>query len=122
VGGLFFCVFGVLGACLSAIGVIEMGSLGVIFGVFGVFWGGFGGFWGVICLFFVCFGNVFCVLCVWGVCMCVCTFSLRSICHLLFSILRSIITCTSLGSWAPVQCHEPPSIVHQALCLSDLVP
>ena len=27
-------------------------------------------------------------------------------------------------SWAlfPVQCHEPPSIVHQALCLSDLVP
>ena len=27
-------------------------------------------------------------------------------------------------SWSlsPVQCHEPPSIVHQALCLSDLVP
>ena len=31
----------------------------------------------------------------------------------------------SLGwSWflSPVQCHEPPSIVHQALCLSELVP
>ena len=29
-----------------------------------------------------------------------------------------------LGSWSlsPVQCHGPPSIVHQALCLSDLVP
>ena len=25
-------------------------------------------------------------------------------------------------SLSPVQCHEPPSIVHQALCLSDLVP
>ena len=27
-------------------------------------------------------------------------------------------------SWSlsPVQCHEPPPIVHQALCLSDLVP
>ena len=27
-------------------------------------------------------------------------------------------------SWSlsPVQCHEPPSIVHQTLCLSDLVP
>ena len=27
-------------------------------------------------------------------------------------------------SWSlsPIQCHEPPSIVHQALCLSDLVP
>ena len=27
-------------------------------------------------------------------------------------------------SWflPPVQCHEPPSIVHQALCLSDLIP
>ena len=27
-------------------------------------------------------------------------------------------------SWSqlPVQCHEPPSIVHQVLCLSDLVP
>ena len=27
-------------------------------------------------------------------------------------------------SWSlpPVQCHEPPSIVHQALCLSNLVP
>ena len=27
-------------------------------------------------------------------------------------------------SWflSPVQCHEPPSIVHQELCLSDLVP
>ena len=27
-------------------------------------------------------------------------------------------------SWSlsPVQCHKPPSIVHQALCLSDLVP
>ena len=23
---------------------------------------------------------------------------------------------------SPVQCHKPPSIVHQALCLSDLVP
>ena len=23
---------------------------------------------------------------------------------------------------SPVQCHEPPSIVHQALCLSDLIP
>ena len=30
------------------------------------------------------------------------------------------------GAWfsslPPVQCHEPPSIVHQALCLSDLIP
>ena len=26
------------------------------------------------------------------------------------------------SSLSPVQCHEPPSIVHQALCLSDLVP
>ena len=27
-------------------------------------------------------------------------------------------------SWSlsPIQCHEPPSIVHQALCLSDLAP
>ena len=25
-------------------------------------------------------------------------------------------------SLSPVQCHEPPSIVHQALCLSDLIP
>ena len=25
-------------------------------------------------------------------------------------------------SLSPVQCHEPPSIVHQALCLSDLFP
>ena len=25
-------------------------------------------------------------------------------------------------SLSPVQCHEPPYIVHQALCLSDLVP
>ena len=27
-------------------------------------------------------------------------------------------------SWSlpPEQCHEPPSIVHQALCLSDLIP
>ena len=27
-------------------------------------------------------------------------------------------------SWSlsPVQCHKPPSIVHQALCLSDLIP
>ena len=27
-------------------------------------------------------------------------------------------------SWflSPVQCHEPPSIVHQALCLADLIP
>ena len=27
-------------------------------------------------------------------------------------------------SWSlsPIQCHEPPSIVHQVLCLSDLVP
>ena len=27
-------------------------------------------------------------------------------------------------SWflPPVQCHKPPSIVHQALCLSDLIP
>ena len=27
-------------------------------------------------------------------------------------------------SWSlpPVQCHEPPSIVHQSLCLSDLIP
>ena len=27
-------------------------------------------------------------------------------------------------SWSlsPVQCHKPPSIVHQAICLSDLVP
>ena len=23
---------------------------------------------------------------------------------------------------SPVQCHKPPSIVHQALCLSNLVP
>ena len=31
-----------------------------------------------------------------------------------------------LGGWfwslPPIQCHEPPSIVHQALCLSDLIP
>ena len=27
-------------------------------------------------------------------------------------------------SWSlsPVQCHEPPSIIHQTLCLSDVVP
>ena len=36
-----------------------------------------------------------------------------------------LIPC-SLQGWywflSPVQCHEPPSIVHQAPCLSDLVP
>ena len=26
------------------------------------------------------------------------------------------------GSLSLIQCHEPPSLVHQALCLSDLVP
>ena len=34
--------------------------------------------------------------------------------------------CVSSWGWfcflSPVQCHEPPFIVHQALCLSDLVP
>ena len=25
-------------------------------------------------------------------------------------------------SWPPLECHEPPSIVLQALCLSDLIP
>ena len=38
-----------------------------------------------------------------------------------------LLFCISLSwgwSWflSSVQCHEPPSIVHQALCLSDLVP
>ena len=38
-----------------------------------------------------------------------------------------LLFCISLSwgwSWSlsPVQCHKPPSIVHQALCLSDLVP
>ena len=37
-----------------------------------------------------------------------------------------LLFCTSFPwgwSWSlsPVQCHEPPSIVHQVLCLSDLV-
>ena len=40
----------------------------------------------------------------------------------------TIFAVLHLFSWgwscflSPVQCHEPPSIVHQALCLSDLVP
>ena len=38
-----------------------------------------------------------------------------------------LLFCISISwrwSWSlpPVQCHKPPSIVHQALCLSDLVP
>ena len=36
-----------------------------------------------------------------------------------------LLFCISFSWWwswslSPVQCHEPPSIVHQALCLSDL--
>ena len=53
------------------------------------------------------------------------------------SLLFAVICKTSSGSHfsflhffsmgmvlplCPVQCHDPPSIVHQALCLSDLVP
>ena len=38
---------------------------------------------------------------------------------LLFCISFSWVWSRSLS---PVQCHKPPSIVHQALCLSDLVP
>ena len=39
-------------------------------------------------------------------------------------ILLFFISFPSGWSWSlsPAQCHEPPSIVHQALCLSDLVP
>ena len=40
------------------------------------------------------------------------------------AILLFCISFSWEWSWSlpPVQCHEPPSIVHQALCLSDLVP
>ena len=39
----------------------------------------------------------------------------------------TLLFCISFSwawSWSqsPVQCHEPPSIVHQVVCLSDLVP
>ena len=34
----------------------------------------------------------------------------------------SPISSVQFSSLSPVQCHEPPSIVHQALYLSDLVP
>ena len=40
------------------------------------------------------------------------------------NILLFCISFSWRWSWSlsPVQCHKPPSIVHQALCLSDLVP
>ena len=40
------------------------------------------------------------------------------------AILHFCISFSWGWSWSPspVQCHQPPSIVHQALCLSDLVP
>ena len=43
------------------------------------------------------------------------------------SDIHFVFFCISFSwgwSWSlsPVQCHEPPSIVHEALCLSDLVP
>ena len=40
------------------------------------------------------------------------------------AILLSCISFSWGWSWylSPVQCHKSPSIVHQALCLSDLVP
>ena len=39
-------------------------------------------------------------------------------------ILLFCISFSWRWSWSlsPVQCHKPPSIVHQALCLSDLIP
>ena len=40
------------------------------------------------------------------------------------AILLFCITFSWGWSWSlsPVQCHEPPSIVHEVLCLSDIVP
>jgi len=78
------------GACLSAIGVIEMGSLGLFLGFWGCFWGFLGGFRGLFVYFFG-FGNVFCV--VWGVCVSVC-FKFQ-LCFLFGSCLPRSITCTS---------------------------
>jgi len=85
-GFIFLCFWG-FGAYLSFIGVIEMGSLGFIFGVLGVFLGFFGEFWGVGggCLFiFFGFGNVFCVVCC---VLCVCNLFYFSIVVLLFGLL-----------------------------------
>ena len=42
-------------------------------------------------------------------------------CHTLTWISHGF-TWGSSWSLSPIQCHKPPSIVHQTLCLSDLVP
>ena len=47
-----------------------------------------------------------------------------AICKVYPNILPFFISFSWGWSWSlpPVQCHKPPFIVHQALCLSDLLP
>jgi len=84
----FFGFLGFGGACLSAIGVIEMGSLGLFLGLFGGFGGVFGGFGGLFVYF----------LCVLGMCFVrVCVFLSYSFFRSVFLFRCSLNTCTSLG-------------------------
>jgi len=88
-----FWVFGGLGACLSAIGVIEMGSLGLFLGLFGGVLGVLGGYLFIFLGLGMCFGFVF------GVCV-GCVVYVQSLVTFVLVVSCLLYNFTSaLGSW-----------------------